>query len=259
MIGIIIFLFLIVSAIIAIQIGYNEIIYQQLGKLKWFKFLVLACVVVILALAGIMQIPKILKFPVIHTLDKIVNGLLLKLTEYINVNIVILWFVIPLALAFIFFIIKSIFKRISIKRDFNKSKENEKSKIAVKKEVSPEIINVPEEIEVAEVELEEPVNRFLDYPTTKIKYGSILGLQRAYEVSKEKGLIIDTTSNGYVAVFSSQEGMKSLKILLSENGIDISVLKGEPSVVLFDETNIESKSIKDELDKLNQKRREKRG
>jgi len=90
---------------------------------------------------------------------------------------------------------------------------------------------------------------FLNEKTTRIRANTILGLQRAYELSKLKGLQLGETETGYVAVYSDEEGLIKLKALLSENSISCLRLKNKPSVVYFDNSsdNVQCITIMEQL------------
>lgn len=252
--------FVLVTEIMIIQILYNVFIFNKTDPLKLAKMTIGTVLSLVVTVALCLLIPKAMTFPVIKEVDSFFDRFISLLSKYVNYTDVFLWFAFPFTLAMIVFVFKGILERLKIRKKFVTSQKNT-NKDKTKKEAKV-IIDVPkEDLEDVEDGIENIEDDLLqiDYPTTKIKYTGVIGLQRAYEMAKEQGLLLDKQEGDFVAVYSDKKGLTKLKQILSENSLDISKLQGKPSLVIFDKNDIKKVcGIRDEMESIKQKRREQR-
>lgn len=253
---------LIVVAISFIQIAYNALIYRQRGKMKWIKFLLVAAATLIGGYLLFNYIKPFTELPYISFVVGAIDSMIFTFFSYLPKTFLLVWFVAPLVIVWIVYLFITLTTVIKNRVKYMKWKnqvvyeektsllENAKNdvKVEVVEEKGTEIAAAAEVEESGQYEKE---IHFLNEPMTKIRYKSILGLQRAYEVAKAKGLQLAETETGYVAVYAEKTGVKKLKELLSKNGIDYSKLENRPSVVFFDSDTVQCVSIKEALKKMN--------
>lgn len=252
---------LIVVAISFVQIAYNALVYRQRGKMKWIKFLLVAAGSLIGGYLLFNYIKPFTELPYISFIVGAIDSMVFTFFGYLPKTILLVWFVAPLVIVWVVYLFMTLTtvmknrikymqwkKRVEseAKPSFQENTENV-TKIDVVEETDTEIAAA----EIEEAEQYEKEIHFLDEPMSKIRYKSVLGLQRAYEVAKAKGLQLAETDTGYVAVYAEKSGIKKLKELLSQNGIDYNKLENRPSVVFFDSDTVQCVSIKEALKKMN--------
>src|SRR5690625_2858102 len=250
---------LLVVAISFIQIAYNSLVYRQIGKMKWIKFI---CVVGVVLVGGYILHESIKSFaeaPYVSSVVCVIYTLFFTFICYLTKTFMILLFVVPLVVAWIVYLFITIATVVKNRIKYSKWKkgvETEEEKPSANQNKS--IDNTPVEVVELDVdqgqeekeESDEKNVHFLSEHTTKIRYKSILGLQRAYEVAKGKGLQLAETETGYVAVYADKTGFRKLKELMTQNGIDYRKLENRPSVVFFDLDTVQCVPIKEALEKM---------
>lgn len=250
---------LVVVAISFVQIAYNSLVYRQRGKMKWFKFICVAGVTLVGGYILFASIKPFTELPYVSNVVSVIDTMIFTVYSYLPKPFLILWFVAPLVITWIVYLFITLTTVIRNRYKFLKWKkrmeEKEKSSSDNKETNKGTIDNSPvDAIELnADYEKEESYEKnvhFLSEPMTKIRYKSILGLQRAYEVAKVKGLQLTETENGYAAVYADKSGVRKLKELMTQNGIDYSKLENRPSVVFFDLDTVQCVSIKEALGKM---------
>lgn len=239
---------LVVVAISLVQIAYNSLVYRQIGKLKWVKFI---SVVVAVALGSYLLFVFIKIFTSLRYVSSITNAIdavIFTFIGYLPKKFLIIWFVVPLVITWIvylFITIATVIKNRYKYFTWKKRTENDEKNSSYDEKNNEKMTDIPS----VETASRDNVH-FLSEPMTKIRYKSILGLQRAYEVAKEKGLQLTETENGYVAVYADKSGVLRLKEIMAQNGIDHSELENRPSIVFFDLDTIKCVSIKEAFEKM---------
>lgn len=250
MIGFLLQVFLIILVVSVLEIAYNSLVFRQQEKRNKLIFLAITVVTIFIAELGVVGISKLGNVPILGGVINMINSIFKNFVEYIPLKPILLWFVIPALLAWAFFVLKSTGFVITKKLDFKKWKDTLKQKQREKEE-KEQANQQAVEMEKAQEDAEEDSIHFLDMEMSRnIKYQNILGLQRAYELAKSKGLQIAETDEGYVAVYSDGKGFKELKRILSTNSIDVINLQGKPSLVFFDARKATSIQIQDQFLKL---------
>lgn len=254
---------LIVIAISFIQIAYNSLVYRQRGKMRWAKFSFVAAATLNGGYLLFKFIKPFTELPYISLVVGAIDSMFFTFFSYLPKTFLIIWFVVPFAITWVVYLIKTLAtvvkNRIKYVKWKKRAEDEEKSSLKENTENVTEVeANDTDAVIAAAVEVIEEAGQcekdihFLDETMTKIRYKSILGLQRAYEVAKAKGLQLAETETGYVAVYAEKTGVKKLKELLSQNSIDISEIENRPSVVFFDADTVQQcVPIKEALIKMN--------
>lgn len=254
-IGIALKIILVVVAISIIQIAYNSVVYRQVGKIKWVKFIPIVAIVLLGGYFLFSSIKPFTDLRYISNVVDVIDTVFFTFFGYLPKNIIIVWFVLPIVITWIAYlfitlttVIKNRYKYFNWKKkiEANEKEVNEQEPEYDDKEKETIITHLDKGLED---ENEDNVH-FLSEPMAKIRYKSILGLQRAYEISKEKGLQLAESDTGYVAVYADKTGVSRLKELMNENNIDYSKLKNRPSIVFFDSSTIQCVSIKEAFEKI---------
>ena len=249
MIGFLLQVFLIIVVISVIEIAYNSLVYRQTENKNKLIFYSITIITLASARLGIVAINKLIDVPVLGGIIKMINSIFNSFVNYVPLKPILLWFVVPVSLAWGFYMLKSTGFVVTKKLNFNKWKGS--LKLKQQEETQDQMQQEQKDSEVQQdIEIESSIH-FLDMEMTRgIKYQNVLGLQRAYELAKKNGLQISETKDGYVAVYSDGKGYKALKKILSENSIDISNLQGRPSLVFFDAEKASGIGIQDQFLKL---------
>lgn len=228
-------IFLIVTMIIVVQTAYNTFVYRQIGKLKWIKFGAVSLMGLVIGTGLISLVKDFTKLPFLTSIVSFIDTVIFAFFGYISSNLLLLWFVVPIMIIWIVYILKTIVAVIINRIKFNRwKKENREDE--QEQSIPEDIKEMQEEFPLLkneEVQNKENIHFLEGIPTTNIRFNSILGLQRAYEIAKKKGLQIGETETGYVAVYANAEGIKQLKSIFNDNGIKITGLENRPSIVLF--------------------------
>lgn len=247
-------IFVILTLVAIIQTSYNIFIYRQVGKLRWGKFLILSISCVVVGGYLLSVIKEVTELPYLKGVFGFIDSVIFSFFSYISSSLMVLWFVVPILIVWIIYLLKSISSviknRIKFNQWENQNKDNMEPMItavgndkAVKEEK-------PQEVTVCEPAIEEKVHFLENVEIVEIRFDSILGLQRAYEVSKKKGLQIGETESGYVAVYSSKEGMMELEGIFNKHGIERPHLGNDNSLVFFNKKNTKSLEIRKAMDML---------
>lgn len=252
---------LIVVVISLLQIAYNAVIYRQPGKMKWVKFISLVAAILICGYLLFESIKPFTELRYVSSVVSVIDTMIFTFFSYLPKTFLIIWFVAPLVITWIAYlfltlttVIKNRYKYLKWKKGVEAEEKSSLSSGEASKETND---NSPVEVVELDVgqeqeDVDEKNIHFLSEPMTKFRYKSILGLQRAYEVAKEKGLQLTETETGYVAVYADRSGVRKLRKLMSENGIDYSQIENRPSVVFFDLDTVQCVSIKEALGKMNE-------
>lgn len=253
-----------VSVVILIsQTSYNAIVYRQAGYIRWIKFTLILIATTGVGYLLVMQIDEINKIPYLGRGILIIDSIFSAFYQYLPKKFIFYWLVVPFIIICLFFAVLTVVKSIEIRKNFilwekrnkkivdneiqlNQSKKESDSIQEIRNtEIQDAVINDDNVQEIIETV------HFLEEETTRIKYDSILGLRKVFEKSKQKGLQLDETEEGYVAIYSNRDGYISLKHLLESNGLSSGDLVAQPSIVLFNKKTINQKTIKEALEILN--------
>lgn len=253
-IGILLKIILVVVAVSIIQIAYNSIVYRQIGNLKWVKFIFVVAIVLVSSYLLFKSIKPFTELRYISNVMDVIDAVFLTFFGYLPKSFLVIWFVIPIVITWIAYLIitlitvvKNRYKYFNWKKKIEAEEKNSAYEREYDKEAKETVVTSSD----GDIEDADKDNvHFLSEPMTKIRYKSILGLQRAYEVSKEKGLQLAEIETGYVAVYADKSGIKKLRELMFENGIECSNLKNRPSIVFFDSDKTECVPIKEALEKM---------
>lgn len=244
-------IFIILSMIVVVGISYNTFVHKQKKKLRWFMFAVIS---VICGLIGFWLLLKInlKEIAYVKSVVGFVDTVVFSFLSYVPVGLIILWFSGSLLIAWVYYLIKSSALVVTSRVKFNQWKKQNKDEV-----IPATIVNFKEnkdsqdmqeeqvqEDETREASSEESIHFLEAVETSKIRYDSILGFQRTYEVAKKKGLQIGETASGYVAVYASEEGKNTLRNILDELDIKSESLVEDASVVFFNKTTIKSLEVK---------------
>lgn len=249
MLALIFVIVIIILSIVILNASYNTFVYRQIDKWKWLKFTGSVLIVYGIIQGSFWATDYFYTLPVLKQISYFLDGTVEKFFSYVDYRMLVVWFACPLIFAWIIYLIKTGKVVFNIRKKFKKWEKDQT--ISKNKDQSNEETKVEKQLEANGRAEEKNVEiHFLDVPVNKIKFKSVLGLQRAYETAKKNGLIIDQTSNGYVAVYSDGRGLKDLKIIFSENSISIDKLPGKPSLVFFDKEDVKTISIQEQFLKL---------
>lgn len=243
------------------QIVYNTVVYKQLGYLRWIKFVISFAITLTISGFIWLKIHDLVLLPYVSSAVNMIDKIIFTFFSYIPKSFILLWFVVPIVIAWIFYLLMALKDTLVIRWRFyrwQKKNESEELKQANKainegaekeKEESKDVVEEKVSLEMEDV-AEENQLPFFDVPINKIKYNSVLGLQRSYELAKTEGLQVDMAEWGYVAVYANGSGKKQLRALLAENDINDNGLENRPSLVAVKNNGIESISIKDALKRI---------
>lgn len=130
---------------------------------------------------------------------------------------------------------------------FGKNSDSPKKKGKAKEQVQDDAV------EASGVE-PDSVHFMPDVTLTRIRYGNILGVQKAYEQSKKfNKLILDQTDNGYVGVYATGSGFNETRALLTKHHYsndEIQKLEGRPTFVFITPDSIEAMPVRERMDTL---------
>lgn len=240
----VLYIILVVVAISIIQIAYNSMVYRQINSLKWAKF---GLVVVVVLVGGGILFTFIKPFTELRYISNVVSfidAVFFTFLGYLPKQLLIIWFIIPVVITWIAYLFITLTAVIKNRYKYQKWKrKTEAAEQESNKELEETAATISEDKGKDNV-------HFLSEPMTKIRYKSALGLQRAYEISKQKGLQLAESETGYIAVYADKSGVTKLRELMNENDLDYSSLKNRPSIVFFDSSKTECVSIKEALEKM---------
>lgn len=234
-----------VVAVSIVQIAYNSMVYRQINKLKWVKFSLVVVVVFVSSFLLFKFVNPLTDFRYISNVVNVIDSVFFTFIGFLPKNFLIIWFIVPVVLTWIVYLFITLMAVIKNRYKYRKWKK--KTELAEQESNN----QVAETVATTSSEDTEKENvHFLSEPMTKIRYTSALGLQRAYEISKQKGLQLAESDTGYIAVYADKSGVTKLRELMIDNGIDYSNLKNRPSIVFFDSNATECISIKEALEKM---------
>ncbi|EKZ0201732.1 hypothetical protein QPI79_002231 [Enterococcus faecalis] len=223
--------FVIVSGFIFLQIAYSAVCYRKVGKVKWIKFVAWLGLISGITYFIYTNLIYVERLPIVKQVIGFFNSAVRLFLSYISAEIFIVYFMIPLLLVWIYYLSKTVITVVKKKLAYNRWVKSEEDKLLA--DVKEIIVDPENEISNEENEFAILEYDFLDVPLSKIRYKTIFGLQRAYELAKEKGLQIGQTDTGYVAIYAEKEGIRKLKEILSMNSVDYGDLENRPSIVFF--------------------------
>jgi hypothetical protein len=229
----------VIFLLIIFQTSYNGLFWKNKSKKRWL-WLTLICIITAgVGLLGLKGINDLTAVPYLGLVVIKMDQLFLKVVHYIPVPNVIKWFIYPLIIAWIYFLIKAAIECIKIKGEFNRwASKNVNISKNEKKIKLPNIIKHKDKAPQVPVEFDESV-------LTKIRYKSALGIQRAFEKSKTRGLQLGKMEEGYIAVYADEAARQKLIKILGGFNIDGSKLISAPAVVTMEGTVISSETVKD--------------
>lgn len=276
---------LILTAVILINVLYSTFLYRQKNKIwKIGIIATLSFLVILGSFIGWYKVQLLYSIPYGGNILKIIDSPFSAFFNYVPQWFIWVWFVLPIAIAWIFFIGKSGFVYEKIKKEYfefikkqreKDAKDGKKAEKEVEKKnniqqslqdktlstSNNEISDTPSKELVSlkkiapksssKTQKMPPQQYFLgeEYPTTRFNYASLQGITKAIRFSK-KHLILGKTRQGYVAVYATKGGYQKLKKIFSENSLDIAPLKGSPSVVFFTYKKIKAYTIRDYVSHL---------
>lgn len=256
-VGTLLKIILVIIAISSIHIAYNAIVYRKSGAARWVKFAFLIAAVVVALYLSFQATDKLVAFPYINGVINAVDSVFLTFWGYLPNAPLFIWFVIPFILTWIVYLFMTVTTVVRYRHKYYKWKqkvEAEEKQDSAETNQSSQGVKSAKETTVQSPAMDQPTKQndvhFLSEPTVKIRYKSVLGLQRAYETSKSKGLQLAESETGYVAVYANKSGVQKLKHILSENGIDHSSLKNRPSIVFFNLDNMQCITIKEAFERM---------
>lgn len=242
----------VVSIIILIcQMSYNAQIYRHIGYIRWLKFIAISIITMGLGYLVIIQTDKISKISYVGKMVSVIDSIFSAFYQYLPKKLLFFWLLAPFLIACIFFTILTVVKSIEIRKNFMSWKKRNQEILDDGKQIdntTERMIKTDSSDQSNEVTQE---IHFLNEETIRIRYDSILGLRKVFEKSKQKGLQLGETEEGYVAVYSNKDGYISLKYLLEKNNLPINSLQSQPSIVIFDKENIKHRTVKEALEILN--------
>ncbi|STE38130.1 hypothetical protein [Enterococcus mundtii] len=248
-------LFVVSIIILICQMSYNAQIYRHIGYIRWFKFITTSIITMVLGYLLIIQTDKISKIPYVGKMVSVIDSIFSAFYQYLPKKLLFFWLLAPFLIACIFFTILTVFKSIEIRKNFMSWKKRNQEILDDGQQIdnTTERMIKTEEDTFSSDQLHEVTQEihFLNEETTRIRYDSILGLRKVFEKSKQKGLQLGETEEGYVAVYSNKDGYISLKYLLEKNNLPINSLEPQPSIVIFDKENIKHRTVKEALEILN--------
>lgn len=279
--------FLILTTIVTINSLYSMILYRRkksVWRISLFTGIVVLCAIAMFLLWNSSQ--KIYSIPYGGYILKIMDSPFVAFFNYIPKWFIFIWFIVPVLIAWIFFLGKSGFTYEKIKKEYYNFVKKQQEKDAADKnkekpekaiettdsvvsiansnatepavtEKTEELIDLQEQTatkKAAEAKKMPPKQFFLEdsYPPTKFNYASLQGIHKAISHAK-KELVLGKTKNGYVAVYATRNGYQKLKEIFSRNSIDITPLKATPSVVFFTYTKTNTYTIRNYVMKLEMK------
>lgn len=260
-------IFLILTIVIVLQTTYSTLVYRQVGWARWLKFSAIGLVTLAIGIVLIMRVKWLVQLPYLQGVVQFIDKVIFAFFGYLSGKLLFVWFIVPLLLMWVVYLGKSIYAVTTNRMKFNRwKKENtEKEKPAeVMSSADDQTDDIQDEdIVVEEQELADPkdviepetavaedVHFLTDVPLTRIRFNSALGIQRAYEIAKNKGLQVGETATGYVAVYSDAKGIKQLKEILKTNHVKEVKLENRPSIVMFDRAGASCTTIKQAMAKI---------
>lgn len=235
-------IFLILTIVIVLQTSYSTLVYRQIGQARWIKFGAVGLVTLAVGIALIMRVKWLTDLPYLHSVVRFIDKVIFAFFGYLSGKLLFVWFIVPLLIIWIIYLGKSAYTVVTNRIKFNQwKKANEEKEKPVEAVVSAD--GQKDDQQETDLVVEDPEKavevdpHFLkNVPLTRIRLNSILGIQRIYEIAKNKGLQVSETETGYVAVYSNAEGIKQLKEILHANHVKEIKLENRPSIVLFDQT-----------------------
>lgn len=241
-----------IAAFISIEIAYNTLIYKQPKQNRrtgLFVGITTGC----LAVLGLISflVSKIQKVPFLGNVVNIIDtplDIFIKETPIVKVVAIALGL---LAGVFIWFLIRGTLAFARKRKEYELYEESKKSEEPEVQETVVEPVDVvveeavkePEEVVTEKIFEEDPVHFLPNLSLSDIQVKDPISLKNTYVASKGK-MQIGEVKSGYVAIYRDVTGMNQLKRILSENSIDISGIRPEPTIVIFDNEKIKAMNFK---------------
>lgn len=234
----ILYFFVALTVVIAIFTLFNAVVYKKYGKIKWVKFISLSVLFIIAGLGLLYLVHYFVYLPYVNGFCRLIDNIFRAFLKYLPMFTLALWFIGPFVLVSLIIAGGTIIEKIQIKAKYRKwEKKNQ-----------PEVTTENEEDTISNTE---EIQFYLDGAVlTEFKYESIFGLQKAYELSKAKGLQVSKIDNGFVAVYANKIGMNDLANLLNENNIPFEPLPNRPTLTVIHPDGATSVTVKESLEKL---------
>ncbi|MBC2242225.1 hypothetical protein [Listeria booriae] len=231
--------FIACSCVAVLFIAYNALLDRRTKKLAWIKFSMILLLTLIVTGVCIGVALWLIELPIVRWIAGVVDMIFFSFFHYLPKWALCIWFVLPLLCAWFFYFIRTLFYVA-------------KSRLKYRKWKSRQLEQEEQENKTDLAKDDKASIHFLGttLTLTKIKYNSILGLQRTYEIAKKQGLQISETETGYAAIFSNSEGLQELQAIFSQNSLPNDVVPNRPSLVLFDAKEVHCTTIKDAITKL---------
>lgn len=253
----ILYFILAMTAIIIMQSTYNSLLYRhKKSALKVILVVIIDGVTLVLSLATAYGISRLEHLQKVGLIIRIINVPFASFFNYLPKWALFIWFVLPLLIAWVFFLFKGGIVYQAIKRKFI---EFNKNQALAKKETKEHKNKVQNSQTKPKLETQSipsnakkmpPKMHFLDdVQLHHLEPKTFAGVKKMAMMAKN-GLIVGKTKNGYVACYRTGQGYKDLKKLFSKNSIDISMLKPQSSIVFFNHDKVKAQSFKNYIRKM---------
>lgn len=272
------------TAIVIIQTTYNALLYKQNKSIPKIGLVIsMALLVVAVGVVLWLLIPDLKSIKYLGNVLAIIDMPFQRFYNYLPKWFLLLWFILPLATAWVIFVFRGGIVYLSIKRKYIKFTQSQakqapkESSNKHKEEVantSPEVVEpTPTAPVLADIAPETtskvadkttqtarkprtdlrvpPKKYFLDgeVAVKHFDHKSMKGLKQVVLKAK-KELILGRTVDGYVGVYETKQGYKDLKKIFSKHSIDISELEPKSSIVFFNQDSVETIGLKDYIQKV---------
>lgn len=241
-----------------IQTAYNTVLYRQPKNLARIATVGNVTLVTAVVAASLWWCVNWLdRIPYLNKIIIVIDSPFKAFWNYLPKLYLLIWFVIPIVLVWIIFLFKGGIAYQKIKREYFKfvnsdSPKNESESqteapppIEIKGEIKPR--KESKDHVVIKFEKEPPKKYFLENVKTKsFEHRTVRGITRVLPCE----LVIGKTLQGYVAIYETNQGYKKLKQIFSENSIDITGLKAQPSIVLFTQSKVQCFGLKDYIKRI---------
>lgn len=259
MIEIILKVGILLTGILIIQTTYNTILYRQpknLARIATVGNVTLVTTVVAAALWWCVN--WLDKIPYLNNFIIAVDSPFKAFWNYLPKIYLLIWFVIPIVLVWIIFLFKGGIAYQKIKKEYFKFINSDSSKSESNSHIStPPPVELKGDIKPKKEDKEHVVIRFKakeppkkyfleNVKTKSFEHRTVKGITRVLPCE----LVIGKTLQGYVAIYETNQGYKKLKKIFSENSIDITDLRAQPSIVLFTQSKVQCFGLKDYLRRI---------
>ena len=264
---------IILTALVISQAFFNTFLYRQ--PRNWGKILIVTIAVIATWLTAILcwiLVNFLPKFPVLGNIVGFIDAPFKAFYDYLPKILGIIWFVLPIVVVWIIFLIKGGVAYRKIRKayfDFIEKHgtaiSSEPDVVVANDESTNEVSKSPEaKIQDSEEHIPKlifdselpPQKYFLDgkVKTVPFEHRTVKGIAKALPLAKTE-LLLGKTLDGYVGIYESRKGYRQLQKLFSENSIDITNVKASPSIVFFTSKKVKSMGLKEYVMKLRQVKR----